>query len=317
MCTRVGLILCLISGLACAQSPDLAFTSVKPGEFTFDTGQFTGRLVAGEKAQGLVSLIDKASGVDLAKGRPEYGIFSFYRLLSSNKRWGGVMWEWPKSAALLPDGGVRIEWPAAAGGDDEHPADITGTFRWTSPDTLDVEATLKPHKDMPGLELFIGSYFKNDARGHVYLGPTRHAAGKPAMVAVDVTPLTVGTYNAFPRDLAAAQFVFDGRWELGSHPVQWSVTRYMAAPLAVRHDAKTGTSLAIMSRPRDCSTLYCSYNQEPPDGIAGHYSTYLSLFGRDVKAGETARAAARLAVRKNESPADAVAIYEKYIANER
>ncbi|HOA75382.1 MAG TPA: hypothetical protein PL151_00020 [Phycisphaerae bacterium] len=317
MCRLIVLMFCLMSGPVWAQSTDLAFKSGKPGEFTFDTGRFTGRLVAGEKAQGLVSLIDKASGVELAKGRPEYGIFSFYRLVSSNRRWGGVMWEWPKSATLLPDGGVRIEWPAVAEGDDVHPADITGTYRWTAPDTLDVEATIKPHTEIPRLELFIGSYFKKDTRGHVYLAPTRHAPGKPTMVPVDVTPLTVGTYLAFPRDLAAAQLVFDGRWELGLHPVHWSVTRYMAGPLAVRHDAHTNTSLAIMSRPIDCSTLYCSYNQEPPDGIAGHYSTYLSLFGRDVKSGETARAVMRLVVRKNESPADAVVIYEKYVADER
>lgn len=299
----------LMTTLALAANPDLSFKAGSPGEYTFDTGQFSGRVAAGEKSGGLVSLIDKASGVELAKGNPQYGIFSFYRMLSCDQRWGTVFWEWPKQASVQPDGALRIDWPAA----EDHPAKLSAVLRWSSPDTLDLEAKIVPQRDMSGLELFVGSYFKNDAKGLAYLASPRHAGGEPELMPVDVCPLTVGTYYAFPRDLKAAQLVYDGRWEHGLHPVQWSITRYLAAPLAVRRDEQTGMNLMLMSPGEDCFSIMCSYNQEPPDGVAGHYSTYLSLLGRDVKAGQTARARARLVVRKDVSADAAVRAYEQFV----
>lgn len=229
------------------------------------------------------------------------------------------MWEWPKEARLQPDGSVRIAWPARDGqaAEDNHPADITGVFRWVAPDTLEIEAAITPRRDMPKLELFVGSYFKKDARGFVYVAPPRHGQGKPEMAAVDVTPMTLGTYCAFPRDLAAAQLVYDGRWEQGMHPVQWSISRYLAGPLAMRRDAPTGLSMMLMSRPEDCFAIGCSYNQDPPDGVAGHYSTYVSLFGRDLKSGETARARVRLVIAKDVSAEQAITAYEQYMKQAR
>lgn len=309
MYARTAIAFVLLASVVTAQSPDLSFKAGQNGEFAFDTGKFAGRLAAGEKSGGVISLVDKTSGVELAKGNPQYGIFSFYRLLSSNKRWGSVFWEWPKHASVNADGSLRIDWPAA----DDHPVEVSGVFKWSSPDTLDVEVSIKPRQDLPKVELFIGSYFKKDARGSVYLAPARHGGGKPELVPVDVSPLTLGTYYAFPRDLPAGQLVYDGRWELGLHPVQWSITRYLAGPLAIRHDPQTGMSMMLMSRPEDCFSIMCSYNQDPPDGVAGHYSTYLSMFGRDLKAGETARAFVRLVVRKDVSADAAVQVYEQFL----
>lgn len=309
MHTQTVVTLGLFASAAVAQAPDLSFKAGQAGEFTFDTGTYAGRLVVGEKSQGLVSLIDKATGTGLTKGQPNYGIFSFYRLLSPKQRWGGVIWEWPKTARLLPDGGLRIDWPAA----DDHPAHISATFRWTSPDTLDLEAGIQPERDMPKLELFIGSYFKDGARGKVYLAAPRHAPGKPELLPVDVTFMTLGTFLAFPRDLEAAQLVYDGRWEQGLHPVQWSISRYLGAPLAMRRDDKTGLTVMLMSRADDCSCVYCSYDKDPPDGVAGHFSTYLSLFGGDLKKGGTAHARARLVIRQDVTSADAINVYEQFV----
>lgn len=306
----------VLGWLVCAatvQAADPAFQPGAAGEFAFDTGRFSGRLAAGEKSQGIISLIDKQTGTELTKGSTQYGLFSFYRLLSPDRRWGTMMWEWPKQAKLLPDGSVRIDWPAG----DDHPADIAGIFRWVAPDTLEVEAVIVPKQDMPKLELFVGSYFKNDARVSVFTAPPRHSSAKPELASVDVTPMTLGTYCSFPKDLKAAQLVYDGRWEQGLHPVQWSISRYLAGPLAVRRDPSTGLSLMLMSRPEDCFAIGCSYNQEPPDGVAGHFSTYLSLFGRDIRSGETVRARARLAIARDVRAEQAIAAYEQYARQTR
>jgi hypothetical protein len=45
-----------------------------------------------------------------------------------------------------------------------------------------------------------------------------------------------------------------------------------------------------MSPPQDCFAILTPFEAEP------HRSMYLSLFGKDLKAGETARARARLVI---------------------
>ena len=100
----------------------------------------------------------------------------------------------------------------------------------------------------------------------------------------------IGTYLAYPRDLRAARMIYDGRWEQGHSPVQWSVTRFLAAPLSLMRDAKRDVTFVLMARPEDCFAVAMPYNKEPPDGVAGHRSMYFSLFGGDLKAGQPARA---------------------------
>jgi len=98
--------------------------------------------------------------------------------------------------------------------------------------------------------------------------------------------------------------------------VQWSVTRWLAAPLAMRREEKSGVAAVLMSPPEDCFAVATPYNRTPPDGVAGHQSIYLSLFGRDVKAGETARAHSRLVVGRL-SDQQAVEQYETYLAERK
>ena len=314
MYIRTMIALSIVSGLVWGQSPDLAFKADKADEFTFNTGPLSGKAKVDPQRQGIISLIDGATGTELTKGGTDFGLFSHYRMLGPNSRWGAIIWQWPKSAKVLADGGLQIDWSAA----DDHPAELAAIFRWAAPDTLDVETIIKPQKDMPKLEIFVGSYFKPDAKGYVYLSPARYGpAGPGELVACDINALMVGTYLSFPRDLAAAQLVYDGRWDQGLHPVQWSITRYLAGPLSVRQDAKSGVSILLMSRPQDCFAINCSYNPPPADGVANHFSTYLSLFGRDVKAGETAKACSRLGVRKNLAPADAIKVYEDFVKGKK
>ena len=50
-----------------------------------------------------------------------------------------------------------------------------------------------------------------------------------------------------------------------------------------------------------------------PHQTEAHYSMYLSLFGCDLKAGQTARARARLLIAEKLSCTDAVKAYESYL----
>jgi hypothetical protein len=68
-----------------------------------------------------------------------------------------------------------------------------------------------------------------------------------------------------------------------------------------------------MAPPGDCFAVSLPYNKTPPDGVAGHQSLYLSLFGQDLMAGETARAAARLVIGQNLTDQQAVELYGKYL----
>jgi len=108
--------------------------------------------------------------------------------------------------------------------------------------------------------------------------------------------------------------VYDRRWEIPPSPVTWAFTRYLAAPIALRRHAESRITVALMAPPQDCFAISTPYNQQPPDNVAGHSSLYLSLFGRDLAAGETARAHCRLVIAKDLDDQQIVERYAKYVA---
>lgn len=307
----LGAVALLVMGLACgtavaAESPP-AFQPGADGQFTFDTGPFRGRLTATAAGQGLCSLVDVASGRELTKGSDIYGLFSYYRLLGTDQRWGQYAWAFPKTAGVTEGGGVRIAWPPRP----EHPFAMTGTFRWVAPDTLDVVVEVTPQQAVRRFELFLGSYFADTFQSQVYA--RLRSTGRPGFQSVDINPLIAGTYLSYPRDHRTAAIIYDGRWLIPPHPVDWAVTGFLAAPLVLQQDRATGLTCVIMVRPQDCFVVSTPYNMPAPeDGVAAHHSTYLSLFGTDLKAGETARACMRLFVGRL-TPAQAVERYDEFL----
>jgi hypothetical protein len=178
---------------------------------------------------------------------------------------------------------------------------------------LDLETTVVSRVDMPRMELFMSSYFSLGFAASVYVKAGSHQKCGPLLVRADDNPLIDGTYLMFPRDDQAAQMIFDGRWTFPPNPVQWSVTRDLAAPIAVRRDAASGLCAVLMSPPEDCFAVATPYNKTPPDGVAGHSSLYLSLFGRDLKSSATARAQMRLVIDRNLDDKQVVGLYESYL----
>jgi hypothetical protein len=99
----------------------------------------------------------------------------------------------------------------------------------------------------------------------------------------------------------------DGRWMLPPNPIAWVMRQPFRRPLGVRRDPSTGVTALLMSSPKDCFAVSTPHETE------GHYSTYLSLFGRDLEAGETATARLRLVIDGRLSGADLVAAHEAYL----
>jgi hypothetical protein len=87
--------------------------------------------------------------------------------------------------------------------------------------------------------------------------------------------------------------------------------------MALRRDEKADLTCLVMSRPEDCFAVLTPYNVTPPDGVAGHYSMYFSLFGGDLKAGQTARALVRMAVDRGITDQRAVELYQEFIAEKK
>ncbi|NQT83946.1 hypothetical protein HQ563_13045 [bacterium] len=303
----------LMTASLLVESADLAFRNEGDGLFSFDTGAVRGELLADDKSQGIRTLVHIETGMELAYGQNNPGVLSYYRVFSANKRWGDSARGWPKSAKLLPDGAVQVHWLSR----NDHPFEMTAIYRWSLPDTLDLETIVKPDRDMEEFEVFLSSYFNRQFKSLVYVKRTIHAPGDPFFLPTDVNDLVLGTYLAFPRDRQAAQIIYDGRWDYEPHPVHFSVAKYLAYPLCMKRDAQSGITVVLMSRPGDCFAIETPYNMDPPDGIAGHSSMYMSLFGEDIKATQTVRACTRLIVRRRLSERDAISLYSRFINEEK
>jgi hypothetical protein len=70
-------------------------------------------------------------------------------------------------------------------------------------------------------------------------------------------------------------------------------------------------SALLMSPPEDCFAVLTPFESEP------HRSMYLSLFGKDLKAGETASARARLVIQQNPSSEAIDRFYSTYLRQSR
>ncbi len=290
----------LISELAFGQErrAKLAFIANDKGEYTFDTGVLRGTLRQGGKSQGLSSVTYIPTGARLDRSM---GILSYYRVFTTNHRYGVGAWDWPSTAKLLPDGAVQVTWPEAA----DRPFEMTSLYRWKDPQTIDVETTVTAHKDLSQFESFLASYFEAAfPTPCVYVQESPEAQGKPGLLPARKT---YGDWQMFPRDEQVLPLIRDGRWTLQPNPVDWTIMPRLAAPLGLRRGTTNGLTAILMAPPQDCFTIATPYEGE------SHYSLYLSLFGRDLKAGETAKARTRLVIAPSISDEQAIALYRQYV----
>ncbi len=309
VCLTGLLIITLTLTAPFAHAADLAFKPADEEEFySFDTGVLRGTVRLNGKSQGIIELVHVPTGVSMASGGRLPGLFSYYRILATNARYGKAARDWPTEVKVLPDGALEVFWPAG----DEHPLEMTAVYCWRRPDTLDVETTVKPLTDMPAFEVFLSSYYEKAFRARVYAKPAQDPAAAPRFVPIDRTPQSKGGYVMIPRDEAALEMIRDGRWKIPPNPVDWDVIRWLAAPLVMRQDATSGLTALMMTPPEDCFSVSSPWNPATPEA-GGYRSLYLSFFGRDLKAGETAQVRCRLVVAQNLSDEQAVKRYQEYL----
>ncbi len=268
------------------------------GTFDFDTGTLKGKVRQGGKSKGLSSMVHIPTGTRLDASM---GILSYYRIFTKDKRYGSGAWDWPSEAKLLPDGAIEVAWPKAA----DRPFEMTSVYRWNDSDTLDVETTVKASEDLSDFEVFLASYFdKAFPSSSVFVAPGSRTGPKPKLFPARKS---YGDWLMFVRDDKAASMIKDGRWKKEPNPVKWTIMHKMQDRIAVRATGKGDLNAVIMAPCEDCYAISTPYEGE------GHYSTYLSLFGYDVKAGQTVKARSRLVITTETSQKDIVKLYEKYM----
>ena len=255
----------------------LAFSASGTSEFTFNTGVLKGKLRAGGKSTGLSSVVHLPTGVALDSSM---GLFGHYRVFSANKRYGTAAWDWPSEARLRPDGSVEVRWPSA----EDRPFELRAVYRWAAPNILDLETTVIAKTNLARFESFLASYFADAfTNACVYV----RSNGQQSLEAADQSH---GPWQAFPRDAQATSIIQDGRWKFPPNPVEWVIRPRFAKPLGIRRCPANNLGAVVMSLPQGCFALLMPFEADP------HRSMYLSLFGKDLKTGESARAQARLVV---------------------
>jgi len=276
----------------------LAFTANEDGGYEFDTGILRGRLRQAGKGLGLSSAVHVPTGTML---NGAYGILSYYRVFTTNKRYGTAAWSWPGTSKLLPDGAVQVTWPEA----DDRPFEMVAIYRFRDGSTLDVETIVKPGKDLSKFEVFLASYFHESfPLSRVFVAAFPKTVGKRTFL---TAKKSYGNWQMFPRNNDVVPIIRDGRWQKQPNPVDWKIMPPMAKPIALRRGSDAAPTAILMAPPDDCFAISTPYEGE------GHYSTYFSLFGHDIEASQTARTRLRLVIMNVTSNREILNLYKKYI----
>jgi hypothetical protein len=287
----------LLAAAAWPQDERPGFRAGASGEFPFDTGVLRGTLRAGGRSVGLSSVVHVPTGARLDSSM---GLFSHYRVFTAGRRFGDGAWDWPSTATLRADGAVEVRWPA----DGERPFELTATYRWQDAATLDLESTVTATLDLPGFESFLASYFAPPFTNALVLSGGVAGNAPSAFTAAN---LERGHWQMFPRDAAAVTLIQDGRWKIAPSPVEWTIRPAFTRALGVRRDPISGLTAVLMAPSSDCFALSTPHETE------GHRSLYLSLFGADLKAGQTRRARARLVITNRMSDEQIVGLHDAYL----
>jgi hypothetical protein len=294
-----GVALVSFAGLAVGEetSGKLAFVANDKGEYTFDTGVLRGVLRPGGKSQGLSSVTYVPTGARLDRSM---GILSHYRVFTTNKRYGVGAWDWPSTAKLLPDGAVQVTWPAAT----DRPFEMGALYRWKDPQTIDLETTVTARADLHNFESFLASYF--DAAFPSPYVCAMNQGGEIRWLLLRGEK-SYGDWLMFTKSGAGddVRMIGDGRWKLEPNPVDWTILPRLGLPLCLRRSPSNGLAVILMAS-RECFAV-----ATPCEGDS-HYSLYLSLFGDNLKAGETAKARTRFTITSAPSDDQVIELCFKY-----
>jgi hypothetical protein len=250
----------------------------KDGAFDFNTGAFRGTLQTKVFPKSIQMITECSTGTQLAG---KNGLLTHYRLLAENQRYLPDAFNWGCSAKALPDGSVEIQWAP----DEQHPFALKAVYTWATSNILDVATTVTAQCDLKKFESFLGSYFTGF--------PITYGYGPNGFVQITKKE---GEWVCFPRDEKADNVLRDGRWGIPPYPVDFKRIAYYGEPLIMRKDPGSGLTVVVMSLRNDCFATLMPYGED------SHRSLYLSLFGRDLKRGESMTAHTRLVTGRFSEP---------------
>jgi hypothetical protein len=129
----------------------------------------------------------------------------------------------------------------------------------------------------------------------VHVAKDEFGTTDPEQIRIVDQPMIHGIWPFFPRDEAIANLLTDGRHQKGRWFWRMAIGRRYGMPLAFF--SKNGVDAILMGRPEDVYAVGATYKgDEINDGVAGHRSLYLSLFGEDFKAGGGRRTQMRMVI---------------------
>lgn len=288
----------------------------------FETPALKGRFVAGDERElprgyarhGLRGLVLQPSGKDphspsgkVGGKRRHQGMLNLYRVYSATESFGALRDE--DADIQEAADGATLTWPA----NDRRPAAISATWKITGPAQIDLKIVVNPEKDIENFEILLANYVALNLSKGIYVGKD----GAPVFGETAVSGNDYGFYplNAEARKSLANSGRVHSDWKWPS----FIPKDYAALPLAVAGD--DATEILLMSDPQSTSAVCVTPNRKdgtPPEtwtSIEQHSAMYLSFFCRDVRAGESLEAHARLVfLKKPSDPSEAhQRIYARFL----
>ena len=292
-----GVINMLIETYAAELPTSLAFQRSENGELVFNTGVLKGKL--GEKGicKGLSSMVHIPSGQSMDRSM---GIMSIYRVFGNGKRFGNGAWDWPGTVHLETNGSAVLRWPASS----ERPFAMDALYRWVKPDTAEISIQVTAKNDLHKFEAFLSSYFHEAFNQCGVLCNTNLSSEKKA----NWIPAEKkwGDWLMFPKNNSATSLIQDGRWQLLPNPVNWTIMPPYVKPIAYR-STTSGMSAIFMAPEGDGFAIACPHQAE------GHYSLYFSLFGVDIREGQTVKARVRMTIYANNNVTAVEELYSNWL----
>ena len=279
-----------------AQDQRLSFHLDGTNNLAFDTGVVKGSLQKDGRGEALkpITFVEPNVAID-----SNHGLFVPYRFLTPQRRYGFGSWEWPRTGNLLDNGAAELNWAGAP----DRPFNFSTIYQWRSADTLDLTVFFTPQTNLDKFELFLGSYFQKFSKAKAYA----QDAGNGNAGFVEWAGDKARDMQVFPRSEQVLPMINDGRWTFPPYPQHLAIRPTLAAPLGMKVQPESGVTVLIMSPPEDCFAVSMAQQGAQANAL------YLSLFGKDVKQGETLTGHARLIFGRNISDTQALQKYAEYL----
>ncbi len=263
------------------EKPFFIASSEVSGEFNVDTGMLKGIFRQGDRSIGFVPFSSISPELTISE-KPDTlpGLFNFYRVFTTNKRYGESMRSVASTAKAIDNKTIELVWDA----DEEHPFILSAKYQWISPQTLDLYVSVEAKQTLPDFEIFLSSYLNNNfPQSFIYAQTEEADKFLP-------TPKEAGIWQAFPRDEQSVNIIQDGRWTIPPSPVDWAIRPFFKEPIIYRVNEETKLAVVQMAERDNCFAVMTPHAGET------HYSMYFSLFGKTLDAGQTVSTRVRMII---------------------